>query len=163
MSIHSWGIGREGVQRALYSPRETEAILGISHATLYRLINAGRLEARKIDNKTVITDKSIRRFIEALPKACEAALDGAPRYREARDGIPPREQPMVQPRLGVAASAERKSPNAPTPGQIFTSTINNIKDTAPLTKAQAHALADRLFSLRGGGMRAADIAAALGG
>ena len=69
MSIHSCGLGRESVQRALYSPRETEAILGISHATLYRLINAGRLDARKIDNKTVITDESIRRFIDALPKA----------------------------------------------------------------------------------------------
>jgi len=73
MSIHSCGLGREGVQRALYSPREAEAILGISHATLYRLINAGRLDARKIDNKTVITDESIRRFIEALPKAGEAS------------------------------------------------------------------------------------------
>jgi predicted site-specific integrase-resolvase len=73
MPIHSCGLGRDSIQRALYSPRETEAILGISHATLYRLINAGRLDARKIDNKTVITDESIRRFIEALPKAGEAA------------------------------------------------------------------------------------------
>jgi hypothetical protein len=55
--------------RALYSPRETEAILGISHATLYRLISAGRLDARKIDGKTVITDGSIRTFIAGLPKA----------------------------------------------------------------------------------------------
>jgi hypothetical protein len=55
--------------RALYSPRETEAILGISHATLYRLINAGRLDARKIDGKTVITDESIRKFITDLPTA----------------------------------------------------------------------------------------------
>ena len=73
MSTHSCGLSREGVQRVLYSPRETEAILGISHATLYRLINASRLDARKIDGKTVITDESIRRFIEALPKAGEAA------------------------------------------------------------------------------------------
>ncbi len=73
MSIQSCGLGRESTQRALHSPRETEAILGISHATLYRLINAGRLDARKIDNKTVITEELIRRFIEALPKAGEAA------------------------------------------------------------------------------------------
>ncbi len=73
MSIHSCGLGCESIQWALYSPREAEAILGISHTTLYRLINAGRLDARKIDNKTVITDESIRRFIEALPKAGEAA------------------------------------------------------------------------------------------
>ena len=41
---------------------------------------------------------------------------------------------------------ERKSPGAPTPGQIFVSTINSIKDTAPRTKAQARALAEALFA-----------------
>jgi predicted DNA-binding transcriptional regulator AlpA len=55
--------------RALYSPRETEAILGISHATLYRLIGAGRLDARKIDNKTVIPATSIEQFLASLPQA----------------------------------------------------------------------------------------------
>jgi hypothetical protein len=43
----------------------------------------------------------------------------------------------------------RKSPGAPTPGQIFASTINDIINTAPLTKAQARSLAERLFSSRG--------------
>lgn len=60
-------------ERALYSPRETEAILGVSHATLYRLIAAGRLDARKLDGKTCITDESIRRLIASLPKVGEAA------------------------------------------------------------------------------------------
>jgi len=70
MSITSCGIGHNsGVQRALYSPRETETILGVSHATLYRLIAAGRLDARKIDNKTCITAESITGFIAALPAA----------------------------------------------------------------------------------------------
>ena len=41
---------------------------------------------------------------------------------------------------------ERKSPGAPTPGQIFVSTINDIKNTAPRTKAQARALAEALFA-----------------
>ena len=59
--------------RALYSPRETEAILGVSHATLYRLINASRLDARKLDGKTCITDESIRKLITSLPKVGEAA------------------------------------------------------------------------------------------
>ena len=71
MSITSCGLGRDGIQRELYSPRETEHILSVSHATLYRLINAGRLDARKIDGKTVITDASIRQFIAGLPKAGE--------------------------------------------------------------------------------------------
>jgi excisionase family DNA binding protein len=55
--------------RALYSPKETEAILGISHATCYRLINAGKLDARKIGGKTAITAASIERFLALLPKA----------------------------------------------------------------------------------------------
>jgi excisionase family DNA binding protein len=54
--------------RALYSPKEAEGILGVSHATLYRLINAGRLDARKIDGKTVITASSIEAFLASLPK-----------------------------------------------------------------------------------------------
>jgi len=33
--------------RLLYSPAETEVILGISHATVYRLIRVGRLDAKR--------------------------------------------------------------------------------------------------------------------
>ena len=71
MSITSCGLGRDGVQRELYSPREVEHLLSISHATLYRLINANRLDARKIDGKTVITAASIQAFVAALPKIGE--------------------------------------------------------------------------------------------
>jgi predicted site-specific integrase-resolvase len=59
--------------RALYSPKETEALLGISHATCYRLINAGKLDARKIASKTVITRESIERFLAELPKVGRVA------------------------------------------------------------------------------------------
>jgi predicted site-specific integrase-resolvase len=59
--------------RALFSPKETEALLGISHATCYRLINAGKLDARKIASKTVITRESIERFLAELPKAGRTA------------------------------------------------------------------------------------------
>jgi hypothetical protein len=54
--------------RALYSPRETEAILGISHASLYRLIGSGRLDARKLGCKTLITAASIERLVTELPR-----------------------------------------------------------------------------------------------
>jgi hypothetical protein len=67
------GIPSAPSARALYSPRETEGILGISHATLYRLIAAGRLDARKIDGKTVITAASIETFLSSLPKVGEPA------------------------------------------------------------------------------------------
>jgi hypothetical protein len=70
MSISSCGLGRNKIpERLLYSTREAEAILGISHATLYRLIGAGRLDARKVAARTVITAASIAAFVDALPAA----------------------------------------------------------------------------------------------
>jgi hypothetical protein len=73
MSIASCGVGRDELRRQLYSPRDAEHILSVSHATLYRLIAAGRLDARKIDGKTVITAQSIETFLASLPKLGEAA------------------------------------------------------------------------------------------
>jgi excisionase family DNA binding protein len=70
MTIQSCGLGHDdgALGRALYSPKETESILSISHATCYRLIAAGRLDARKIGGKTVITRESIERLIAELPR-----------------------------------------------------------------------------------------------
>jgi hypothetical protein len=51
-----------------YSVRETRRLLGdISHATAYRLIAAGKLGARKIGGKTVISGKSIGNLAAGLP------------------------------------------------------------------------------------------------
>lgn len=58
--------------RALYSPKETEAILNVSHATCYRLIAAGKLDARKLGGKTLITAQSIEQLVAELPKAGRA-------------------------------------------------------------------------------------------
>ena len=69
MSVASCGLSRDQIRRELHSPKETEHILSVSHATLYRLINAGRLDARKIAGKTVITAASIQSFLADLPKA----------------------------------------------------------------------------------------------
>jgi excisionase family DNA binding protein len=57
------------LSRLLYSPKETEALLGISHSTCYRLVNAGKLDARKIGGKTAITAASIERLLAGLPRA----------------------------------------------------------------------------------------------
>ena len=59
--------------RALYSPKETEAILNVSHATCYRLIASGRLDARKIGSRTFIMAESIEAFLASLPKIGPAA------------------------------------------------------------------------------------------
>jgi excisionase family DNA binding protein len=48
----------EEKRRAL-SPREAERTLGISHATLYRLIKAGRLKTIKLGTRTIITVEAI--------------------------------------------------------------------------------------------------------
>ena len=66
-------LGRDQLWRELYSAKETERLLSISHATLYRLIARGLLDARKIGGKTTITGPSIKAFIASLPKVGEAA------------------------------------------------------------------------------------------
>jgi excisionase family DNA binding protein len=61
--------GMPRLPRLLYEPADVEELLTVSHATLYRLIRAGRLDAKKIGSKTVITAASIERFIAELPAA----------------------------------------------------------------------------------------------
>jgi hypothetical protein len=69
VSIHSCGFTRDqAAARFFFSVRETQAILGISHASLYRLIAAGALDARKLGTKTLITAESIERLASHLPK-----------------------------------------------------------------------------------------------
>ncbi len=48
--------------RNLYPPAEAEQLLGVSHATLYRLLRAGKLTAIKIGSRTGITAESIERL-----------------------------------------------------------------------------------------------------
>ena len=54
--------------RVLFSTKETEMLLSVSHAQLYRLIAAGRLDARKIGSRTFVTAESIAEFLASLPK-----------------------------------------------------------------------------------------------
>ncbi len=68
MSIVSCGLGRDSL-KAFFSPKETEEILGISHATCYRLIKSGELDARKLGSKTIISGESIERLVAELPPA----------------------------------------------------------------------------------------------
>jgi excisionase family DNA binding protein len=68
VSIPSCGTG-DLPARLLYSPAETERLLSVSHATCYRLIAAGKLDARKLGSKTLITWASIERLLAELPKA----------------------------------------------------------------------------------------------
>jgi hypothetical protein len=65
--------GNLGVARALYPIKEAEVILSTSHAQIYRLINAGKLDARKIGTRSFITAASLDAFLSSLPKVGEAA------------------------------------------------------------------------------------------
>jgi hypothetical protein len=47
--------------RLLHSPREVEILLGISHAQVYRLIDARRLERVKLGSRTGITRASVEK------------------------------------------------------------------------------------------------------
>jgi excisionase family DNA binding protein len=63
MFIPSCGAG-DIPSRLLYSPAEAETLLGISHATLYRLIRDGRVNTVKIGSRTGITAASIARLCD---------------------------------------------------------------------------------------------------
>ena len=42
---------------------------GLSRTTLYNLMASGKLDARKVGGRTLIMADSLRRFLEATPKA----------------------------------------------------------------------------------------------
>jgi hypothetical protein len=56
------------LDRLVYPVKEVEVLLALSHSSVYRAIAAGRLDARKIGGKTVVTWESICRFLASLPK-----------------------------------------------------------------------------------------------
>ncbi len=69
MPISTRVLGRDAPLRELYSPRETEHILSISHAQLYRLIGAGRLDLVKIGRASYVPRASLEKFLASLPPA----------------------------------------------------------------------------------------------
>ena len=69
MSVSSCGLGRDAPPRELYSPREVEQILSISHAGLYRLLGDGRLNAVKIGRSCYIPRASLEKCLAELPPA----------------------------------------------------------------------------------------------
>jgi excisionase family DNA binding protein len=69
LSILSCGLSRnERPHRLFFTVHEAQTMLGISRATAYRLIGAGRLDARKLGCRTLITAASIERLADELPK-----------------------------------------------------------------------------------------------
>jgi len=55
--------------KLLLDVEETSAAIGASRSTVYELIGAGALDARKLASKTVVTVESVEKFVASLPKA----------------------------------------------------------------------------------------------
>ena len=69
MAFHSHNLGQGSLARELYSPREIEHMLSISHAYLYRLLADGKLTAVKIGRGTFIQRSALEKFLAELPPA----------------------------------------------------------------------------------------------
>jgi len=78
--------------RELYSFKDLGHALGLSRASLYRLINAGHFDVRKVGRKTVVTAASVRAFTDSLPKAEIARPDrtASPAANERWEKLTPR-------------------------------------------------------------------------
>lgn len=55
--------------KPLLTIHEVSAAIGVSRATIYRQIEAGRMSVRKIGRRTVIRAEDLQKFIDALPGA----------------------------------------------------------------------------------------------
>jgi hypothetical protein len=57
------------IEPLLLSIPQTSQTVGRCVATIYDLIGAGELDARKSDGRTLVTMESIKRYVDKLPKA----------------------------------------------------------------------------------------------
>lgn len=55
-----------GLHKAAYSVKETEALLSISHTTIYEMLKSKRLNAVKLNTKTLILATEIAGFLSSL-------------------------------------------------------------------------------------------------
>src|SRR4051812_45733703 len=86
MLITSCGLGPDNGQRfvinlgqsrllpELLSVRDTEAVLRLSHASIYALIKSGKLDALKVGSATRITRRSIEQLINSSPRVRDKLL-----------------------------------------------------------------------------------------
>jgi excisionase family DNA binding protein len=55
--------------RAAFSVAEASVQMGVGRDALYDAIKSGKLVARKLGRRTLITEKDLHRFLATLPKA----------------------------------------------------------------------------------------------
>ena len=59
--------------RAAYSIVEVCARTGLGRDTIYSAIRSGKLTARKVGRRTIVTESDLHRYLETLPKKGKAA------------------------------------------------------------------------------------------
>jgi excisionase family DNA binding protein len=59
--------------KAAYSVPEAMCVLGLCRDSVYKLIRSGKLPARKIGRRTIITVRDIEHFLASLPQIEPAA------------------------------------------------------------------------------------------
>jgi excisionase family DNA binding protein len=59
--------------RAAFSVQEIMVQIGLSRDNVYRLIREGRLKARKVGRRTLVTNTDLQEFLQALPTLGRAA------------------------------------------------------------------------------------------
>jgi excisionase family DNA binding protein len=57
------------ISRRAHSIAETCALTGLGRDAVYTAIRDGRLVARKLGRRTIITDDDLRQFLAGLPRA----------------------------------------------------------------------------------------------
>ena len=62
-------VSKMEVEPLLLSLPQTSQTIGRCIATVYELIGAGELDAKKSDGRTLVTMESIKRYVHELPKA----------------------------------------------------------------------------------------------
>jgi excisionase family DNA binding protein len=55
--------------RAAHSIAETCALTGLGRDSIYSAIRSGKLLARKLGKRTLVTDDDLRQFLAGLPRA----------------------------------------------------------------------------------------------
>ena len=60
-------------QRLGYSPDEAAIVAGVGRTTIYEEIKAGRLEARKLGARTIITHEALQAWLASLPTRTSVA------------------------------------------------------------------------------------------
>ena len=56
-------------EKPFYTLKELADMLGIKHKSVYNLVYAGKLPARKWGGRWIVTKKDFERFLEELPMA----------------------------------------------------------------------------------------------